>query len=118
MHMLDWSQYRQQVVAGVGKLAKLNPETVKGYATLTGARSAGHLDMKTRELLSIALAVSLRCDGCITVHTEAARKLGATKEEIAEAAGIAVAMGAGAAMVYSTRALDAFDEAEGQGDQS
>ena len=27
MHMMDWNHYRQQVVAGVGNLAKLTPET-------------------------------------------------------------------------------------------
>jgi AhpD family alkylhydroperoxidase len=117
MHMLDWSQYRQQIFAGVGNLAKLSPDTVKGYATLTGAgQKTGHLDAKVRELLSVALAVSLRCDGCITVHIEAARKLGATREEIAEAVGVAVAMSAGAAMVYSVRTLDAFDTAQNQAD--
>ena len=41
------------------------------------------------------------------------RKLGATKEEIAEALGVAVSVNAGAAIVYSTRALDAYaDSAE------
>ena len=115
MHILDWNQYRQQIFGGVGNLAKLSPDTVRGYVTLTGAgQKTGHLDSKTRELLSVALAVSLRCDGCITVHTEAARKLGATKEEIAEAVGVAVAMSAGAAMVYSVRTLDAFDAAQTQ----
>jgi AhpD family alkylhydroperoxidase len=57
------------------------------------------------------VAISLRCDGCITVHTEAASKTGATKEEIAEALGVAVSVNAGAALVYSTRTLDAFDAA-------
>ena len=30
MHMLDWNKYRQQLVAGVGGLGKLNPDIVKG----------------------------------------------------------------------------------------
>jgi len=53
------------------------------------------------------VAVTTRCDGCITVHTADAIKHGATREEIAEALGVAVAMNAGAAMVYSARVLDA-----------
>jgi AhpD family alkylhydroperoxidase len=53
------------------------------------------------------VAVTTRCDGCITVHTGEALKHGATREEIAEALGVAVAMNAGAAMVYSARVLDA-----------
>jgi alkylhydroperoxidase/carboxymuconolactone decarboxylase family protein YurZ len=37
----------------------------------------------------------------------AARKLGASAEEIAEALGVAIAVNAGAALVYSARAMDA-----------
>src|SRR2546430_5729369 len=68
-----------------------------------------HLDEKTRQLISLAVAVTTRCDGCIVVHTDAALKAGAKKEEIAEALGVAVGMNAGAALVYSTRVLDAVD---------
>lgn len=117
MHMLDWNAYREQVVAGVGGFAKLSPETVKGYGALGSAgQKTGRLEAKTRELIAIAVAITLRCDGCITVHTDAARKLGATKEEIGEALGVAVAVNAGAAIVYSTRTLDAYEAAvEGAG---
>ena len=112
MHMLDWNSYRQQLVAAVGGFGKLNPDIVKGYITLSRAgQKAGHLDEKTRELIALAAAITLRCDGCITVHTAAARERGATKEEIAEVLGVAVSVNAGAAVVYSTRALDAFDAA-------
>jgi len=62
---------------------------------------------KTRELISLALAVRSHCDGCISVHTAEALKHGATCEEIAEALGVAVAINAGAAMVYSARTMDA-----------
>lgn len=113
MHMMDWNGYRQQVVAGVGEIGKLSPETVRGYMALGGAGAkTNHLDAKTRELIALAVAVSLRCDGCITVHAEAARKLGVTQEEIAEALGVAVSINAGAALVYSTRTLDAFAAAQ------
>ncbi|SIO52170.1 alkylhydroperoxidase AhpD family core domain-containing protein [Bradyrhizobium erythrophlei] len=108
MHMLDWNTYRQQLLAGVGGFGKLNPDIIKGYTTLSRAgQKAGHLDEKTR----LAVAITLRCDGCITVHTAAARERGATREEIAEVLGVAVSVNAGAAVVYSTRALDAFDAA-------
>lgn len=110
MHMLDWNGYRQRIVAGVSGIAGLSPDTVRGYAQLgqAGART-GNLNAKTRELIALAVAVSLRCDGCITVHVAEARKHGATKQEIAEALGVAVSINAGAALVYSTRVMDAFD---------
>jgi AhpD family alkylhydroperoxidase len=95
--MVDWNGYRQQLVETIGNIARLSPETVKGYNTLSAAGTkTNHLDAKTRELIALAVAVSLRCDGCITVHTEAAIKHGASREEIAEALGVAVSVNAGA----------------------
>lgn len=112
MAMKDWNNYRSQVLAGVGGIAKLSPDTVKGYMTLGQAGSkTGHLDAKTRELIALAVAISLRCDGCITVHAAEAKKLGVTEEELAEALGVAISVNAGAALVYSTRTFDAFSEA-------
>jgi AhpD family alkylhydroperoxidase len=112
MHMLDGNAYRKQIVAGVGELAKLSPDTMKGYMALGGAGGkTGHLDAKTRELIALAVAITLRCDGCIAVHSAQARKLGASKEEIAEALGAAVSVNAGAAIVYSARTLDAYETA-------
>lgn len=112
MAMHDWNTYRGQVVAGVRAIAALSPETVKGYVTLgqAGAKT-GHLDAKTRELIALAVAISLRCDGCITVHAAEAKKLGVTEQELAEALGVAISVNAGAALVYSTRTLDAFQAA-------
>jgi AhpD family alkylhydroperoxidase len=112
MAMLDWNDYRNQILTRVGEIGKLTPDTVKGYAMLGGAGAkTGHLDAKTRELVALAVAITLRCDGCIGVHAAAARKLGASKEEIAEALGVGISVNAGAALVYSSRTLDAFDAA-------
>jgi AhpD family alkylhydroperoxidase len=108
--MLDWLGYRKELLGRIGDIAKLSPDTVKGYQTLSGAgEKTGHLDAKTRELISLAVAVTTRCDGCITVHVGEALKHGATREEIAEALGVAIAMNAGAALVYSARAMDAVE---------
>ena len=112
MAMLNWNDYRNQILARIGEIGKLSPDTIKGYMALGGAGAkTGHLDAKTREPIALAVAISLRCDGCITVHAAAAKKLGATKEEIAEALGVGISVNAGAALVYSTRTLDAFEAA-------
>lgn len=109
--MLDWNEYRQQIAKAVGEIGKISPDTVRGYVQLGGAGAkTGKLDAKTRELIALAVAVTRQCDGCITVHVDAAVKHGATREEIAEALGVAIAVNAGAALVYSTRTLDAYAE--------
>jgi AhpD family alkylhydroperoxidase len=106
--MLDWNEYRAQLAAGVKEVGQLSPDTVKGYIALSSAgQNKDLLGAKIRELIALAVAVTARCDGCIAVHTEAAIRHGAAKEEIAEALGVAVAVNAGAALVYSTRVMDA-----------
>jgi AhpD family alkylhydroperoxidase len=106
--MLDWIEYRKKLVARIGELGELSPGTLSGYQSLIkSGHKTGHLDAKTRELIALAVAVTAQCDGCITVHAAEVLKLGATREEIAEALGVAVAINAGAALVYSARVMDA-----------
>lgn len=93
------------------ELARYTPDTVKGVGLLGAAGAkTNHLDAKTRELIALAVAVTTRCDGCIAFHAAEANKLGVTKEEVAEALGVAINLNAGAAVVYSTHVLDALDQ--------
>ena len=115
--MLDWVSYREQLLGKLGDLGALSPDTLAGYNAISSAGAKmSKLDSKTRELISLAVAVTTRCDGCISFHAGNAITHGASREELAEALGVAVAMNAGAALVYSARALDAFDSlSSGQG---
>jgi len=109
--MLDWNEYRQQLAHRIGELGKLTPETIRGYRGLSQAGEKSNvLGAKTRELIALAVAVTRQCDGCIAVHTDAAVKQGATPEEIAEALGVAITVNAGAALVYSSRVMDAISD--------
>ena len=109
--MLEWNAYQKELSEVIGKIAKTSPDIVGGYTQISGAGAkTAHLDAKTRELIALAVAVTTRCDGCITFHTDAAVKAGAKKEEIVEALGVAVALNAGAALVFSARVMDAYAE--------
>jgi len=93
----------------VAALGRSSPGTVRGYRELSNAGATKDLlGAKTRELIALAVGVTRQCDGCITTHMAAAVTHGATRDEIAEALGVAIAVNAGAALVYSTRALDAL----------
>jgi AhpD family alkylhydroperoxidase len=109
--MLGRNEYRKQLAGGVKEFGQLSLGSVKGYVELSSAgQKTDLLGAKIRELIALAVAVTARCDGCIMVHTEAAMRHGATREEIAEALGVAIAVNAGAALTYSTRVLDAVRE--------
>lgn len=93
------------------ELRKMIPEVYKGFAALHGAAfSAGVLDVKTKELIALAIAVHTQCDGCISSHARAAAKNGASLEEAAEAIGVTLLMGGGPASIYAPRAYSAFQE--------
>lgn len=106
----DWNNYRTELLAKVGDFAKLSPGAVSGLVAIeNSATKSGLLGAKVHELIALAVAVTTRCDGCIAVHTKKAVEAGATREEIAEALSVAVALNAGAALTYTARVLDAHD---------
>ncbi len=103
----NWTEFVPAVKKAFGALGKQHPKMLAAYGALEEASAEGALDAKTRELISIAVAITTRCDGCIGVHTEAALKAGASEAEIAQTLATAISLNAGAAYVYSLRALEA-----------
>jgi AhpD family alkylhydroperoxidase len=108
--MINWNDYHDRVRKGIAEIGRANPDIVRGYRMLGEAgKKSNVLGPKIRELIALAVAVTVQCDGCIVVHTEAALQNGATEEEILEALSVAVNVKAGSALIYSTRALDALN---------
>jgi len=78
----DWANYSAGLKARGKELGQLHPDIVKGFVAL----------------------------GCIDAHARKAKAAGATKEEIAEALGVAIALNAGAAYTYALHVLDAVGD--------
>lgn len=97
-------------LAGEGReLRALIPGVYDGFGELHKAAFAdGEVDKKTKELIALAIAISVRCDGCIASHARGAAVHGATEAEVAETIGVAIAMNGGPGTVYGPRALSAF----------
>jgi len=72
-------------------------------------REGGAIPQNVRELISIAVALTTQCPYCLEVHTKNARRLGVTREEIAETVFIAAALRAGAAVGHGLLTLRLFD---------
>jgi AhpD family alkylhydroperoxidase len=100
----------------MGKLGREIPQTMNGFVGLHKAAGAGGvLDAKTKELIALAIAVTVRCNGCIAFHVHDALSAGATRKEIMETVGVAILMGGGPSVVYGTEVPEALDEYEKQG---
>ena len=87
------------------------PAVYAGYGEMHKAAFAeGELNKKTKELIALGIAITLRCDGCISAHARGAALAGATEEEVAEAIGVTINMNGGPGTVYGPRAFAAFRE--------
>ncbi|BBZ00113.1 carboxymuconolactone decarboxylase family protein [Mycolicibacterium fallax] len=92
-------------------LRALIPGVYQGFAaTHKAAMADGALPTKTKELIALAIGVTNRCDGCIASHARGSARAGATKEEVAEALGVAILMNGGHSTVFGPRAFAAFCE--------
>lgn len=114
--MQDYQETAKAVSTGAAALRKAHPKMMEAFAALGAATYPdGVLDAKTKELIALAISISVRCDGCVAAHSESAWKKGITREELVEAIGVAIHMGGGPSMVYGAevlRAYDAFAEQE------
>jgi len=75
-------------------------------------RADGAIPRKYRELIAIAVACTTQCPYCLDVHTRAAKRVGVTREEVTEAAMLAAALRAGAAVTHGALAVKLFDQAQ------
>ena len=109
-----WATQLKSMKNRVGVLAAGSPATMKAFGGLVSATSSeGELDKSTKELMAIAISISIRCEDCIAYHVHNAVSLGAGREEVIETVNMAIEMGGGPSTVYGAKALEAFDEFSG-----
>jgi AhpD family alkylhydroperoxidase len=94
------------------------PESWRAFgALLAAAMAPGALDVRTKELIALAIATAKGCDGCIAHHAKGAARAGATQEQVAEMLAIVLLMDGGPATTHAPRAFEAFlDFVAAQGD--
>jgi len=109
--MRNWPDQIKQLLPPLRNLREDMPEVMKTFAGMSQAALASKaLDGKTKELIALAVAVAVRCDDCIAFHAKAAVEQGASRDEVAEALGTAIYMGAGPSVMYASHALEAFTQ--------
>lgn len=114
--MKNFPEHYKELSTWMQKLGLVIPEVMQGFGALHEASlKPGALDTKTKELISLGIAITIRCDGCITFHVHDSLKAGATKEEIAETVSVAILMGGGPSVVYGIEAMQALSQYQEQG---
>lgn len=111
----DPREMLNEFMGGLQEVGQTNGDQVNAFMNLLGAAyTPGAIDVKTKELISVAIGAYNRCEYCIVFHVYKALEAGATREEIMEAAMVAVAFGGGPTMAYSTtllkKSIDEFEK--------
>jgi AhpD family alkylhydroperoxidase len=97
----DGKEFFDKFKKSAAKMREQAPETVNGFATMfSKIMQAGALSVKEKEFVALGIGVALRCEPCIRLHVQKCLDAGATKEQVLEAASVAVMMGGGPAYTH------------------
>lgn len=109
--MKNYPDHYNQLLALMQEMGQEIPSTMSAFGRLhRAAVSEGDLNTQTKELISLGIAIAVRCDGCIAFHVHDALKSGASRGAIMETIGVAVMMGGGPAVMYGCEALEAMKQ--------
>ena len=101
----------EEVNARLMRLFKAEKQTMMAFNSLTvAATRVGKISASIKELTAVAIAVATGCDDCIVYHLAAAKKHGATREELVEILAVSVEMAGGPGAVYAAKTITYFDE--------
>lgn len=94
----------------LAKMKEQTPDTVNGFATMfSKIMQDGALSVKEKEFVALGIGVAQRCEPCIRLHVQKCLDAGATKEQILEAASVAVMMGGGPAYTHIPVVMETLD---------
>ncbi|HTW95650.1 MAG TPA: carboxymuconolactone decarboxylase family protein [Tepidisphaeraceae bacterium] len=86
------------------------PGLLKAFGDLhREAMKPAALTVAEKELMALSIGLAVRCENCIYAHVQAALRAGATREQILEAAEVAVLMQGGPTYTYLPRVTEALD---------
>ena len=73
-------------------------------------RTDGVIPTKTRELIALAIALTMQCAYCIDVHVKGAKRAGVSVDELAELISISASVRSGATMAHGLLAMRLFEQ--------
>lgn len=101
----------EKAFEALSAIQKNAPDVYAKYLEFTQSMGEmGDLPPKMLELVLVGCAVMSQCEMCITIHVEGAATHGASREEILQAALMAVAMGGSPKMMYLKYVFEALDD--------
>lgn len=94
----------------VGKMKQDVPDTLNGFMSMFGkVMRDGAISLLEKEFVAVGIAVAIQCTPCIRLHVQKCLDAGATREQILEAASVAVMMAGGPAYTHIPVVMDTLE---------
>ncbi|MFH1370095.1 MAG: carboxymuconolactone decarboxylase family protein [Planctomycetota bacterium] len=108
-------EYLAKFKTAIGKMKAEIPETTQGFAGLfSKVMKDGALTAREKELIALGIGVAIHCEPCIRGHAQNCLDSGATRQQVLEAASVAVMMGGGPAYVYIPIVMETLDDLQNE----
>lgn len=108
---IDYLEEHKHLEERLVQLGQEIPGPMSGFARLhRKAVEDGALPAKVKEMMALAISITVGCDGCIAYHVHDAVQAGASRQELLETIGVALLMGGGPGSIYAAHAMDAIEQ--------
>ena len=109
--MNNYIEIHQHLEERLGQLGSEIPGPMAGFARLhKKAVADGALSRKVKEMMALAVSITVGCEGCIAYHVHDSIEAGATRSELLETIGVGLMMGGGPGSIYAAYALEAMEQ--------
>ena len=111
----DSERFFQEWPARMAKAKAAAGDAVKGFGALfASVMKDGALTLREKELIALGIGIALRCEPCINLHVQKCLEAGATREQIMDAASVAVMMQGGPCFTYLPKVVEAIEAVQQQ----
>ena len=109
-------EYFAKYKTDIDRLKTEIPETIQGFGALfSRVMKDGALGVKEKELIAVGIGVAMHCPPCIRSHVQKCLDHGATRQQILEAASVAVVMAGGPGYTNLPVVLEVLDDLQSGG---
>lgn len=106
----EFNSYRDRMNQKI--LDSDNKAIKRFYSVDTIAYEPGALDVKTKEMMGLALSMVLRCDDCIKYHIIKCHENNVSKDEFFDIFSVALVVGGSIVIPHLRRAVEFLEEME------
>lgn len=104
----DFNSYRERMNEKISASDSLIIKRIFNLDT-NAYSAAGHLDIKSKELIGLTCSLVLRCDDCVRYHLGKCKEVGLTTDEVNEAMGISTLIGGTIVIPHLRRAFEYWE---------